>query len=70
MNFYTGSLFCEVCDFKMLIPRKKGQKRELGHIKHMYCPRCKETTGFIEETRDESVDFWEEWHDQNQIKEK
>ena len=61
-NIYQGTLYCEECDFEMIIPRKRGHKRELGHIKHMHCPRCQQVRGFIEETRDQSLDFWEEWH--------
>ncbi len=46
----------------MTIPRKRGQRREKGHIKHMYCYQCKEVTGFVEGVvEDKNIAFWEKW---------
>ncbi len=46
----------------MTIPRKRGQRREKGHIKHMYCYHCKEVTGFVEGVvEDKNIAFWEKW---------
>lgn len=42
-------LKCTECNEKIPIPRKRGQMRENGHIKHMYCPYCKKITPFIED---------------------
>lgn len=58
----TSKLICGECGAEMLIPRKRGQRREQGHIKHMYCYKCKEVRGFIEGVHtDKKVAFWEQW---------
>lgn len=46
-----SSLYCEKCDNKMLIPRKNGKLREQGHMKHMWCFKCKEVRGHLEYVR-------------------
>lgn len=56
------ALYCSVCDSKMMISRKASKKREEGHVKHMYCYKCKEVTAFIEGEKDKNVSFWEEWN--------
>lgn len=62
----TSKLICEECGGSMLIPRKRGQRREQGHIKHMYCYKCKKTTGFIEGVyKDDNVSFWDNWQNEN-----
>lgn len=43
-----SSLMCSVCSFEMKIPRKRGNMRKKGHIKHMWCPTCQETRAFEE----------------------
>lgn len=65
-----STLHCEVCDTKMIIPRKVAQKREEGHVKHMYCPHCKETTAFKESRKaDSAMSFWDNWHESMQLQE-
>lgn len=59
-----SKLECQECGSNLNIPRKRAKKRSEGHIKHMYCPTCKLTTGFIETNKDKSYDFWEQWHKQ------
>lgn len=42
MRNYTISTFkCPECGAEMYVPRKKGQQRAKGHIKDLYCWRCK-----------------------------
>lgn len=62
----TSRLLCEECGNEMLIPRKRGWRREKGHVKHMYCYKCGKVTGFIEGVaKDKAVLFWDEWHESN-----
>lgn len=35
---------CPICGFKTVAPKKRQTKT--GHIKHMYCPICKDMSGF------------------------
>jgi len=66
----TSKLICEECGTEMLIPRKRGQRREKGHVKHMYCYKCKETTAFIEGVaKDDTMQFWEDWQEKSDIDE-
>ena len=46
-RFYS-TLICQSCGLKMTIPRPRAQKRKEGHIKTMYCAKCKKTRDFIE----------------------
>lgn len=64
----SSKLLCEQCGTEMLIPRKRGQRRERGHIKHMYCYKCEEETAFVEGiATDMKVAFWEQWHESNEV---
>ena len=40
---------CPKCGLKMYVPRKKGRRRPQGHVKHMYCIRCRAKVGFVKE---------------------
>lgn len=41
---------CEGCTAnKIQLPRKKGDMREKGHIKTMWCYKCKKETDHIEQ---------------------
>lgn len=35
---------CQECGSKMSLPRKKNLQREKGHVKHLYCIKCREVT--------------------------
>ena len=48
MNLTISDMYCEKCNFKTTVPRKRGQQREKGHLKTMFCPRCKEMKRFKE----------------------
>lgn len=57
-----SKLICQECGSQMVIYRRKADQRKLGHIKHMHCPRCKETQAFMEiKDWDRNVTFWEDY---------
>lgn len=41
-------LICEECGGTFPIPRKRHQLRKRGHVKHLWCYRCKKVTAHIE----------------------
>ena len=41
-------LSCTTCNYVANIFRVMGKDKNVGHVKHMYCPRCKNTKAFIE----------------------
>ena len=43
-SFVITNLKCEKCGTVFQIPRIKGQIRSKGHIKHVWCFKCKEIT--------------------------
>lgn len=47
-SYYISNFKCNICDMSFPLPRKTRRMRELGHIKDLYCPRCKEITKFRE----------------------
>lgn len=49
-KYKVTTLICTVCGQKMFVPRTRP--RETGHIKHMYCPKCRITQAFVQ------VDEW------------
>jgi len=38
------NLKCTCCDNIIQIPRGVGEKRNKGHVKHLWCYKCKEET--------------------------
>lgn len=62
-----ATLECDKCGSKMSIQRKASKQKKQGHVKHMYCPGCKETTAFIEKKTetDANLSFWEEFQNGN-----
>jgi len=55
----TSKLHCTVCGNTQSIPRKRSKRREEGHIKHMFCIRCNETTAHIEDNRSKQEIEWD-----------
>lgn len=54
-------LECPECGSIMPIMRKRGKQKEEGHIKHMYCFKCKEVVGFVEiKDKDDNIAYWED----------
>lgn len=43
-----SNLTCECCGSKFPIPRKRTQRRPDGHIKHLWCIKCKIETAHVE----------------------
>lgn len=41
---------CPECLLEFPIPRKKERRREKGHIKDIYCPKCCTTTKMIQKS--------------------
>lgn len=56
--FYSR-LVCEECGNEFKVPRKRAKKREEGHIKHMHCIKCQETTAHVEDNRSEAEKYWD-----------
>lgn len=42
-------LSCTKCGEVMIIPRLRSRNRAYGHIKTMWCYKCKDKTDFIEQ---------------------
>ena len=40
-SYSVSKLICPECGKAMFVPRKNGRKREIGHIKDVWCPFCK-----------------------------
>ncbi|QEM43099.1 helix-turn-helix DNA binding domain protein [Bacillus phage Chotacabras] len=51
-------LECEVCGNVTMLWRKRSKMKQKQHLKHMYCPKCKETTGHYELRDDVGVPAW------------
>ena len=43
-----SELTCKICGQVMYVPRPKEHKRKIGHIKHLFCPKCKKVTEHVE----------------------
>ena len=41
---FMTNLKCEDCSNIFKIPRKRGETREKGHTKHVWCYKCKKIT--------------------------
>lgn len=57
-----SKFICQECGAQMVLYRKRAEQRKLGHVKHMFCPSCKETKAFTEiKDWDRNVVFWEDY---------
>ncbi len=45
----VSTLVCVKCGFPMYVPRPRCRRRQRGHVKTMWCPRCKAETDHEEE---------------------
>lgn len=54
----TTYLKCEDCGNVVQIHRKRSKLKEKNHLKHMYCYKCKDKTGHIEEKEDVFLPEW------------
>ncbi len=55
-NLVESHVRCPNCGHVWPIWRLKARRKKVGHVKHMYCPVCKEDTAHreIEEEYDQS----------------
>lgn len=64
-----NDFYCVKCGNKGIpIARKKGQEREAGHLKKLYCLKCKEETNHVEckpFSHYEYTDFLDEFENGN-----
>lgn len=44
----TSTFVCPECDTEIPLPREHCTQREKGHIKDLYCPKCKKKQKFKE----------------------
>lgn len=58
-KMFYSRLVCEECGNEFKVPRKRAKKREEGHIKHMHCIKCQETTAHVEDNRSEAEKYWD-----------
>jgi len=47
-DFYPSKMFCSICGNIQEIQRPKRKTRKNGHIKDLWCIRCKTETKHIE----------------------
>lgn len=47
-SFHKKRLKCSVCFQVQEIWRRNCKKKETGHLKHLYCIKCKEETAHTE----------------------
>lgn len=48
-NFMPSKFFCTRCGKEgICLPRKKGSRREGGHLKKIYCVHCKDDVNHAE----------------------
>ena len=49
MNFLVNDFYCVECGNKgICLPRKNGKYREAGHLKKIYCVKCKKQVNHVE----------------------
>lgn len=51
-HFVGTWLRCGVCGFRAHIFRKESRQKKRGHVKHMWCSRCRKVTAHYEERED------------------
>lgn len=47
-KMYISNLVCECCETVFPVPRKKSGRRGKGHVKHLWCYKCKDVKAHIE----------------------
>ena len=57
IQYKSTDLVCLICGNVMTINRKLSRQKNIGHIKNMYCPFCKEVVKFFE-VKDVSSFIW------------
>ena len=52
-SFTISKFLCIQCDSSTFLPRKLSKKKELGHLKKLYCLKCKEEVNHLEKRESE-----------------
>lgn len=52
MKIYNTRLTCAICEQSTEIQRSQSKRKSKGHIKHLWCISCKDTTAHIEKGDD------------------
>ena len=60
-NNVPSTLLCKECGCQMTIHRPHFRKRELFHIKTMYCYKCKKERDFIECPEFNDINYGGKW---------
>ena len=47
-NTTMSEFYCVECGSRIYLPRCTGQQRKDGHIKHIWCTKCKQETAHVE----------------------
>ena len=47
-SYEISDMYCIKCRFHTTVPRPKSRRRKKGHLKWMWCPRCKKKMNFLE----------------------
>lgn len=47
-SFIASTMICQDCKSIQMLNRPKSKTRELGHIKHLYCIKCRSVTAHLE----------------------
>lgn len=47
-RFTVSTFICPECGLEFPLPRLRAKQRECGHIKDLYCPRCRKVVKFEE----------------------
>ncbi|BBH25282.1 hypothetical protein SG0102_02160 [Intestinibaculum porci] len=59
-----SDFYCEDCGIRLTLPRPRNKQRNNGHIKTMWCPRCRRETQFIEVREcDFGLEYVKQWED-------
>lgn len=53
--FVLRNFICPNCLKTVTVSKKANRITAAGHIKHMWCPYCKTTQGFIQQALDSPV---------------
>lgn len=55
-NFDISQFYCTKCANRIDLPRKTDKRRKKGHLKKVYCIKCKEEVNHYE-VRNNDLDF-------------
>lgn len=59
-NYKISTFFCVQCNNQISLPRKSSRQRERGHLKKIYCVKCKTEVNHSEQREFDWEDFKDE----------